>query len=85
MRENEIEKYIGKIFKHFKGDLYLLLDVAIHSETEEKMAVYKALYGECKTYVRPLSMFLSKVDKEKYPDCKEEYRFNLYKVGSVKE
>lgn len=62
-------------YKHFKGKEYELIDIAIHSETEEQYAVYRPLYGDGKLYVRPLSMFLSKVDKEKYPDAEQEYRF----------
>nr|WP_048571175.1 DUF1653 domain-containing protein [Clostridium cylindrosporum] len=84
MNNVNIVDYIGKTFKHFKGDLYLLIDIAIHSETDEEMVVYKALYGDCRTYVRPLSMFISKVDKSKYPNSSQEYRFQPYSLKSVK-
>ena len=76
---------IKGIYKHFKGDYYLVEDVAIHSETEEKYVVYRQLYGTGKLYIRPMEMFLSKVDKEKYPDVKQEYRFELQEIKSVKE
>lgn len=49
---------IGKKYKHFKGNEYLVLYVAKHSESLEDMVVYKALYGDFGIWVRPLSMFL---------------------------
>ncbi|NFU51759.1 DUF1653 domain-containing protein [Clostridium botulinum] len=63
------------IYRHFKGREYEVIDIAIHSETREKFVVYKALYGDFKTFIRPYDMFMSKVDKEKYPDKKQKYRF----------
>ena len=50
------------VYKHYKGNEYLVVDIAIHSETEEEMVVYKALYGEGKLWVRPLSMWNEKVN-----------------------
>ena len=70
-------------YRHFKGKEYEVLGVARHSETEEEMVVYRALYGEGGLWVRPLSMFLSKVDQEKYPDAQQEYRFELQDIPSV--
>ena len=72
---NEIK--IKGIYKHFKENYYIVEDVAIHSETGEKYVVYRALYGENTLYIRPYDMFLSKVDKQKYPEVKQEYRFQL--------
>ena len=63
------------IYRHFKGDYYLVEDIAIHSEDETQYVVYRALYGNTKLYIRPLDMFLSEVDHEKYPDATQKYRF----------
>ena len=78
-----MEIKIGRIYKHFKGDLYLVEDVVIHSETNEKMVLYRALYGQGLRFVRPYEMFLSKVDKVKYPNVEQEYRFQLQELTSV--
>lgn len=62
-------------YRHFKGNDYLVLYLARHSETMEWYVVYQALYGDHGIFIRPLEMFASKVDKEKYPKVKQEYRF----------
>ena len=72
----------GRIYKHFKGDYYLVEDVVYHSETKEQMVLYRALYGNGLRYVRPYEMFLSKVDKIKYPEVEQEYRFQLQDLES---
>lgn len=72
-----MEVIIGRIYRHFKGDLYRVLNVAIHTETGEKMVVYQAVSDEEKVFVRPYDMFISPVDKEKYPNEKAEFRFTL--------
>lgn len=73
----------NRIYKHFKGNYYQVIDVAEHTETGEYMVVYRALYGDYKLYVRPISMFLSEVDKEKYPNVKQEYRFEEVELCKI--
>ena len=68
---------IGGLYRHFKGMYYFVKDIAQHSETDELFVVYQQLYDERKTFIRPLSMFASEVDVDKYPNSKQQYRFQL--------
>lgn len=76
---------INRVYRHFKGDYYLVVDIAVNSENFEKLVIYRALYGENILYARPYDMFISKVDRDKYPDVKQEYRFQLQDIKSVKK
>lgn len=70
-----MEVEINKIYKHFKGNSYIVKCIAINSETLEEMVVYKALYDDEKIWVRPLKEFVSLVDTNKYPNINQKYRF----------
>ena len=77
------EIQINRVYKHFKGNYYLVVDIATYSETKEQYVVYRRLYEDGTLWIRPLEMFLSEVDHEKYPDVKQKYRFELQEIESV--
>jgi hypothetical protein len=75
---------VGKTYKHFKGNLYKVIDIVNDSESNnikeyDKVVIYEALYGEHLKWARPYDMFNSEVDHDKYPDIKQKYRFEEYK------
>lgn len=71
------EIVVGGLYRHFKGMYYYVSDIAIHSETGEPFVVYRQLYGDRKTFIRPLGMFASDVDRVKYPHVEQKERFKL--------
>ena len=74
---------VHEIYKHFKGDNYIVVDIATHSETGEKYVVYRSLYGDGNLWVREYNMFLSEVDQNKYQNVEQKYRFELQNVESI--
>lgn len=79
------EIQLHRVYKHFKGDYYLVEDVAQDCETEERVVVYRKLYGDGSLWVRRLEDFMSEVDRRKYSDVQQQYRFELQEIKSVRD
>ena len=77
------ELKINRVYRHFKGDYYIVVDIANHSETGEQYVLYRKLYGDGSLWIRPINMFLSEVDNDKYPNVDQKYRFELQNIESV--
>lgn len=73
----------GDIIRHFKGNLYRIITIAHNTETKEKEVIYESLYGLRGVWARPFDMFVSKVDREKYPNSAQEYRFEIVDIEDV--
>ena len=73
----QIKGHKNKKVRHFKGQEYLIEECAQHTETGETLVIYRALYGNCKVYARPLDMFASEVDRVKYPNATQRFRMEL--------
>lgn len=72
-----------EIYKHFKGSLYVVVNIARHTETDELLVIYVSLKDMKRIYARPLQMFMSEVDHKKYPDEKQKYRFENIMEGNL--
>lgn len=83
MAENRPAPVAGQIYKHFKGNLYKILAVAVHTESEERLVVYQSVENPERVFARPLEMFMSDIDRFRYPLIKAKYRFTL--VGEPEE
>ena len=69
------EPKYGEVWTHLKKKDYRIIGVAEHTENKKKFVVYRAMYGGFELYVRPYEMFMSEVDRDKYPNAKQKYRF----------
>ena len=83
MEETQLCIANGSIVRHFKGDLYMVLNFATHTETKECLVVYKALYGQGTVWTRPLDMFMEKAPKDRHNPTGQKFRFQAYKPKRI--
>lgn len=76
---------IKGIYKHFKGDSYIVEDIAKDCDTLEEKVIYRGLYGNSPLWIRSLDDFLDEVDHKKYPDVKQKYKFELQNIKSKRK
>ncbi len=76
---------INGVYKHFKGEYYIVVDIGTYSEDEKEVVIYRGLYDNAPLWVRPIDSFLAEVDHKKYPEVKQKYRFALQKIKSVRK
>jgi hypothetical protein len=79
---------IGRVYRHFKNKYYVVIDIVNDCESNNeaeyrKIVIYKALYGKYLTWARPYEMFASEVDREKYPEVKQKYRFEEVDINTT--
>ena len=74
---------INGVYKHFKGDYYIVVDLAKYSEDMTELVIYRGLYGDAPLWARPLNDFLAEVNHQKYPNVKQKYSFQLMNIESV--
>lgn len=81
---NELK--LNRVYRHFKGNYYLVKEIALSSETLEEYVVYQALYDDSKTYIRKKDMFLDSIDINREDNVThQKYRFELIDLGKEKE
>ena len=78
-----MEVKANRIYRHFKGDNYIVIDTALNNEDGRVYVIYRALYGDGQLFVRPIEDFCARVDRNKYPNATQEYKFELQDITSI--
>lgn len=74
----------GQYYRHFKGNIYKVIGIALHTETNEQLVIYQAQYGSFNLFARPISMFHEEIDPQKYPNAKQKFRFELIDEKNIR-